>query len=229
VEENMTESSQGPRFPNESDAYRAARTELLAAEIELRARIEAVAALRRTLPDGGAVDDYVFTEAAPGRAGEISLSGLFAPGKDSLLVYSYMFAPDAEQPCPMCTSFLDGLERYWPHIAHHVNLAVVAKSPADKLKAWCGNRGWRTIRLLSSFDNTYNRDYMGETPDGGQLPMMNVFTRRSGTVRHFWASEMLFAPSDWDPRHVDLLWPIWHFFDLTPEGRGADWYPQLEY
>lgn len=218
------------RFPNESDEYRSARNRLLRAEIALRTQIEEVAALRRQLPRGGAATNYEFEQAAPaGAAGAVTLEQLFESGKDALLVYSYMFGPDDETPCPMCTSFLDGLDGYWPHIAHHVNLAVVAKSPAGKLAAWYRSRGWKNLRLLSSFDNSYHRDYASETQDGGQMPMMNVFTRSADGVHHYWASEMLFAPSDWHPRHVDLQWPIWHYFDLTPEGRGADRFPQLEY
>lgn len=222
----MDKISAGISFPGESEDYRRARDELLAAEVELRAKIEAVAALRRALPDGGAPRDYVFAEATPGRGGEVRLSDLFAAGRDSLIVYSYMFAPDQDEPCPMCTCFLDGMDRYAPHLGQRVNLAVVAKAPADKLAAWYAARGWQHLRLLSSFDNTYNDDYHAQTPDGDQLPMMNVFTRRNGEVRHFWSSEMFFAPSDWHPRHVDMQWPVWHYFDLTPEGRG-DWFPQL--
>ena len=49
------------RIPNESAEYRAARTALLAEEIELRRHIERVAAQRRALPPGGEVrGDYRF-------------------------------------------------------------------------------------------------------------------------------------------------------------------------
>ncbi len=224
----MNGTSSPARFPNESAEYRRARDQLLAAEIDLRARVEAVAELRRALPDGGACEDYVFSEATPGRSGNVTLSALFEPGKDSLLVYSYMFAPDWDTPCPMCTCFLDGMDRYATHLSQRVNLAVTASAPPDRLRAWYEKRGWQNLRLLSSRGNTYSRDYHGETPGGDPLPMMNVFTRRNGEIRHFWASEMFFAPSEWHPRHVDMLWPVWHYYDLTPEGRG-EWFPELSY
>jgi predicted dithiol-disulfide oxidoreductase (DUF899 family) len=224
------------RFPNESAAYRAARAELLEAEIALRAQLEAVAALRRALPLGGEVaQDYVFEEGARDldREDDVSrvrLSQLFARDA-ALVVYSFMYGPDMARACPMCTSMLDGLNGNAPHIAQRVNLAVVAKSPLARIRACARKRGWRNLRLLSSHDNTYNRDYRGESASGAQMPALNVFVRRDGKVYHFYNSELLFAPAEpgMHPRHVDLLWPLWNMFDLTPEGRGKDWYPKLAY
>ncbi|TMA58547.1 MAG: DUF899 domain-containing protein [Deltaproteobacteria bacterium] len=226
----MTGTLHAVRFPGESDAYRAARDRLLEREIELRGALEAVAALRRELPLGGRVkEDYVFDEANRAAAGSIALSKLFEGGKRSLIVYSYMYGPAAEQPCPMCTSFLDGVNAYAPHITQRVNLVVVARSPAERLRAWAARRGWDRLRLLSSASNTYNADYAAETPDGQQLPACNVFTSTDAGIYHFWSAEMLYAPTPGHARHVDLLWPIWSFFDLTPEGRGKDWLPKLSY
>jgi predicted dithiol-disulfide oxidoreductase (DUF899 family) len=91
-------------------------------------------------------------------------------------------------------------------------------------------RGWRHLRVLSSANNTYNHDYYGETADGIQRPMLNVFHRDQDGIHHFWGSELLYAPSDHgqDPRHVGTLEPLWNLFDLTPEGR-PDWYEQFSY
>jgi predicted dithiol-disulfide oxidoreductase (DUF899 family) len=238
-------------FPGESAEYRAARDELLAQEIDLRRQMEAVAARRRALPPGGEVpEDYLFQAAAPdGTPMEVRLSELFAPGKDSLAIYSFMFPRDpeddapgpvretetaklplAEGPCPSCVSLLDQLDGAVEHARQHMNLAVVAKTPLGRLTTWNRERGWRRLRLLSSADNTYNRDYLAETPEGAQRPMLNVFHRDGGTIRHFWGSELLYAPFDpgEDPRHVGTLEPLWNLFDLTPEGR-PDWYEQLNY
>jgi predicted dithiol-disulfide oxidoreductase (DUF899 family) len=215
-------------FPAESENYRAARDRLLDAEIELRRSVERVAAARRELPPGGAVpEDYVFEEAG----GKISLSELFEPGKDTLAVYSFMYAPEDERPCSGCTSILDSLDGSAVHITQRINLAVVAKSPPERLRAFAEERGWRRLRLLSSAGNTYNRDYFGETPDGDQMPMLNVFVREGGTIRHFWGSEILYAPTDpgQNERHVDYIWPLWGLLDVTPEGRGKDWQPSLSY
>jgi len=224
------------RFPGESAAYRSARDELLRAEIDLRRRLEEVAALRRKLPLGGPVpEDYVFEEGAADlddhtTVHPIRLSGLFAPGQDTLVLYSFMYGPNMAQACPMCTAMLDGLDGNAPHIAQQTNLAVVAKSPIARIRDWARTRGWKRLRLLSSAGNSYNRDYQGETAQGAQTPALNVFVRRDGRVHHFWSAEMLFAGGDagQDPRHVDLLWPLWHVLDLTPEGRGGSWRPKLD-
>jgi predicted dithiol-disulfide oxidoreductase (DUF899 family) len=217
------------RFPGESQQYRAARNRLLEAEIELRARLEAVAALRRELPLGGRVaEDYVFDEVGAGGR-QTRLSELFAPGKPSLIVYSAMFGPTSPEPCPMCTCFLDGLDGYVPHLTQRVNLVVAAKSPADRLRTWAAERGWTRLRLLSSAGNSYNADYAAETPERQQLPACNVFTRTPDGIFHTWSAEMLYVRTSGHPRHVDLLWPVWSFFDLTPEGRGTTWLPKLAY
>lgn len=221
-----------PTFPNESSDYRKARDKLLEAEAELRAKLEGVAALRRKLPPGGAVKaDYAFDEmGADGAIRQVKLSELFAPGKNSLFIYGYMFGPKAKAPCPLCTSMLDGLDGNAPHITQRVNLAVVARSPIKRIVDVATARGWRHLRLLSSANNTFQADYHAEDADGNQWPMANVFVKRGGKVHHFWGSELMFKKyAGGDMRHVDLLWPLWNVFDLTPEGRGESWYPSLSY
>jgi predicted dithiol-disulfide oxidoreductase (DUF899 family) len=199
------------RFPNESSAYRQARDHLLRAESALRQQIEEVAALRRQLPLGGeAPEDYLFEEGPadlkdcePVRT--VRLSELFARG-DSLVIYSFMYGPSAAQPCPMCTSMLDSLNGSAPHILQRTNLAVVARSALQRVRAFALERGWHNLRLLSSRANTYNREYRGEGPDGAQWPALNVFVRREGKVFHFYSAELLFAPAEpgQNNRHVDL-------------------------
>jgi predicted dithiol-disulfide oxidoreductase (DUF899 family) len=225
----MTDPSHAIRFPGESDDYRRAREQLLRAESELRERLEAVAALRRTLPPGGPLkEDYRFEERTAAGTRSVRFSELFSAGKTSLLVYSFMYGPDADHPCPMCTSFLDGLDRYALHVEPRMDLVVVAKSPIERIHAFTDGRGWTRLRLLSSANNRYNADYHAETPAGAQLPACNVFVRSSDGIRHFWSAELLYAPAPGHARHIDLLWPIWSVFDLTPEGR-ANWLPKLAY
>jgi predicted dithiol-disulfide oxidoreductase (DUF899 family) len=241
----------GITLPGESREYRSARDRLLAQEIELRRAMEALAAARRDLPPGGRVkEDYVFHGAgAGGEPIDVRLSGLFASGKDSLLIYSFMFPRDpgddtpgprggdtallplSEGPCPSCTALLDQLDGAAEHAAQHVNLAIVAKAPLPRLLAFARERGWRRLRLLSSAGNTYNADYFAETPDGVQRPMLTVFHRDGAVIRHFWSSELLYARSDpgQEPRHVGTLEPLWNLFDLTPEGRPRDWFEQFSY
>jgi predicted dithiol-disulfide oxidoreductase (DUF899 family) len=231
--------------------YRAARDRLLEQEVRLRQEMEAVAQARRGLPPGGVVpEDYVFRGiGADGASTDVRLSDLFAPGRDSLAIYSMMFPRDpgderpgpqsgrtarlplAEGPCPSCTALLDQLDGAVEHVSQHMNFAVVAKAPIERVVAFAEERGWRRLRLVSSAGNTYNRDYLAETPEGDQRPMLNVFHRDGDVIRHFWGSELFYAPTDpgQDPRHVGTLEPLWNFFDLTPEGRPTDWDEQLTY
>jgi predicted dithiol-disulfide oxidoreductase (DUF899 family) len=225
------------QFPGESDAYRRARNELLQAEINLRRHVEKVAALRRELPaDGEIPEDYVFDEGAADindahTAWQVTLSQLFQPGKDTLVLYSFMFGPIMKAACPMCSCMLDSLNGNAHHAAQRINLAVVAKSPIERLRSFARERGWNRLRLLSSAGNNYNRDYFGENAEGGQQPSLNVFVRRDGRIHHFWNSEMVIAPPDpgQNQRHIDMIWPLWNLLDCAPEGRGKDWFPSLTY
>jgi predicted dithiol-disulfide oxidoreductase (DUF899 family) len=238
-------------FPGESAEYQAARDRLLQREIELRRAMEAVAVARRELPPGGVVpENYVFKGVgADGTPTEIRLSELFAPEKDSLVIYNFMFPrgyggerpgpasgqtallPLEEGPCPSCVALLDQLDGAAEHASQRINFAVAAKAPLPRILTFAEERGWRHLRLLSSAGNTYNRDYFGEEADGSQMPMLNVFHRDGGTIRHFWGAELTYAPSDpgQDHRSVGTLEPLWNLFDLTMEGRPTDWDERLSY
>jgi predicted dithiol-disulfide oxidoreductase (DUF899 family) len=228
-------------FPGESAAYRAARNALLDEEMALRRQVERVAAQRRALPEGGVIpEDYQFE----GENGPVKLSGLF-DGKDTLAIYSFMFGPERDQPCPGCTHFLDGFDGAVQHITQRLALAIVAKSPFDRLRALAKARGWRGLPLFSTAGNTYDRDYFGDSTglsddlrdqqefkegEEWDMPIMNVFRRSSKTIRHFWGSELLYVPPEpgQEYRHNDLLDPLWNMLDLAPEGRG-DFHPKLRY
>ncbi|HEX5340280.1 MAG TPA: DUF899 family protein [Gammaproteobacteria bacterium] len=221
------------RFPNEAAGYRRARNRLLKAEIALRKQVEAVAALRRKLPVGGTVpEDYLFEEPVDVMGTRrVKLSELFAPGKDALILYSFMYGPAMDRPCPMCTSFIDSLEGAAAHVSQRANFAIVAKSPLPRILTFARGRGWRHLKFLSSAGNNYNRDYFGESPEGNQWPILNVFVKQKGKVYHSWGSELMFVKPEkgQDSRHVDLIGPLWNLLDLTPQGRGTNWHPKLEY
>jgi predicted dithiol-disulfide oxidoreductase (DUF899 family) len=241
----------GLTFPGESAQYRAARDRLLDDEIELRRAMERVAETRRRLPPGGVVpEDYVFQgPAADGASAHVRLSELFAPGKDSLVTYSFMFPRHsedhrpgpkagntallslAEGPCPSCTALLDQLDGAVEHLSDRVNLVAVAKAPLPRVLQFAEERGWRHLRLISSEGNSFKLDYHGESADGEQQPMLNVFHRDGDVIRHFWGSEMLYAAVDpgEDPRHAGTIEPLFNLFDLIPEGRPTDWEEQLDY
>ncbi len=214
------------RIPNESAEYRAARTALLAEEIALRRQIEQVAAQRRALPPGGPViGDYRFA----GENGATDFEGLFAD-KGTLAAYSYMFGPERERPCPMCTSMLDAWDGNARSIGQHISLVIIARAPIERLVAWKQERRWTALRLYSDLTGDYSRDYFSLQPDGSDNPAFNVFTRRDGTVRHFWSEEMAeTADPGQDPRGAPEPTPLWTVLDSTPEGRRPDWYPSLNY
>ena len=237
-------------YPGESAEYRAARSRLLEQEIELRRQTEAVAAARRALPPGGEVsEDYVFQErGADGEPTEVRMSELFASGKDSLAIYTFMFPryPDDERPgpvsdelrrlplektpCPSCTALLDQLDAALRHAGELVNFVAAAEAPVEQLTAFANERGWRALRLLSTAGSSYKKDYNADY-EGHGMPMLNVFHRDAQTIRHFWGSELFWAEADpgQDPRHVGTLEPLWNLLDLTPEGRPTDWQEQLSY
>ncbi len=238
-------------FPGESAEYRAARDELLDREIALRRAMEALAAARRALPPGGLVpQDYGFDAVgSDGKPCKVKLSELFAAGKDSLILYNMMFPrhknddrpkaergptadlPRDEGPCPSCVAFLDQLDGVVPHVEQTLNFVVVAKAPIDRLTAFAKDRGWKHLKLLSSASNRFKNDYGAEDGNGHQQPMCNVLHRTREGIRHFWSSEMLYAPADpgQDPRHMGTLEPLWTMMDLTREGRARDWQEQLQY
>ena len=215
----------GVRFPNESVDYRHARDALLAEEIELRRHIERVAEQRRALPPGGAVPrHYAFV----GENGPTDFSELFGD-KQTLAVYSYMYGPKRAQPCPMCTSLMSAWDGESLDVEQRIALVMVARSPIERLLAVQKERGWQHLRLYSDGVGDFSRDYV--SADDADMPAFNVFTRRDGSIRHFWSGEMGGSTADpgQDPRGAPDLMPLWTILDNTPEGRGTDWYPKLEY
>ncbi|WP_181176417.1 MULTISPECIES: DUF899 family protein [unclassified Mesorhizobium] len=238
-------------FPNESARYRTAREKLLKKEIELRRAMEAVAEARRALPPGGLVPrDYVFDGLdIAGKPTRVKLSEMFAPGKDTLILYQMMFPrhpqetrdvaaggetaklPRQDQPCPSCTALLDQFDGAVRHLeAAGFNFAVVAKTALENLTALGRDRGWKNMRLVSSAGNSFKRDYNAEDADGAQIPLLSVFHRDGDGIRHSWSSELGFAPVEpgQDPRAIGTCEILWNLMDFTPEGR-PDWHEQLQY
>jgi predicted dithiol-disulfide oxidoreductase (DUF899 family) len=211
--------------PNESAEYRAARNALLTEEIDLRRHIERVAEQRRALPAGGKIPkDFEFTS----ESGPTKLSNLFGD-KDTLMIYSMMYGPQRKAPCPMCTSFLTSWNGTATNLRERVAIAVTARSPIERLIEYNGQRGFGILSFLSDVSGEYTRTYVNA--EDADVPGFSVFTRRDGTIRHFYSGEMSGAMADpgQDPRGAPDLDPLWLMLDLTPEGRGTDWYPKLDY
>ena len=202
------------RYPNESRDYRDARDSLLKDEQALVEKVKAVAEKRRRLPPGGELkEDYVFQWANDGKFGErVKFSELFGD-KTSLLLYSFMFGPSWDKPCPSCTSLVDGFDRTWYSVSRNAAFAAIAKAPAERINDWAKTRGWSHIPLVSGFESPYQADYkcQGENDDM-QWPVMHVFVKRGGKILHFWGTETM-------SNHVDTVWAYWNLMDFTPEGR----------
>lgn len=213
-------------YPGDSDAYRRARTALLTEEIELRRHIERVAAQRRALPLGGRAPDHRFIDQD---ARLVSLADLFGP-HDTLVTYFWMYGPQRERPCPMCTAFLGALDTPARDLAQRVALAVIGRSPVARQLAFARERGWRHLRFLATTSDDFARDYRGLSPKGDEWPALDVWVKRDGVVHHFWAGEMAGTEDpNQDARGAPDPTPLWNILDLTPAGRGTDWYPKLEY
>jgi predicted dithiol-disulfide oxidoreductase (DUF899 family) len=212
-------------FPNESAAYRTARNARRLEEIELRRHIERVAAQRRALPVGGEVprDLELISETGP-----IRFSSLFG-NKDTLLVYSMMYGPERKAPCPVCTSFLTSWNGTAINLRERCAIVVTARSPIERLVAYKEQRGFANLPFVSDVSGDYTRSYV--SPNDADVPGFSVFTRRNGKMYHFYSGEMSGAMADpgQDPRGAPDADPLWLMLDLTPEGRGTDWYPKLEY
>ncbi len=202
------------RYPNETIEYRQARDALATEEQDLIRRVKAVAEQRRNLPLGGRLkENYAFAWATNERLGEpVSFQELFRD-KDSLLLYSFMFGPSWDNPCPSCTSIVDGFDRMAYQVGKDAAFVVVGKAPAGRINEWATKRDWKQIDLVSGYESTYQADYgcQGDT-DERQHPKMNVFKKIDGEIFHFWGSEI---PTN----DIDMVWPYWNLMDLTPAGR----------
>jgi predicted dithiol-disulfide oxidoreductase (DUF899 family) len=231
--EMIDETFRQTNLTNESDEYLAKREELRLAEVELMQHRERVAALRRGLPQGAALQDYEFLEGPADLNGSdeatqtVRLSELFtAPGR-SLVIYHLMFGKKQTKPCPMCTMWVDGANGIAHHLAQNIDLVIVAAADTKALRDHARNRGWSNLRLLSAGSNTFKFDLGSENPDGGQDSAISVFTKDGNIVRHFYTVHPRMAP-DISERGIDLLVPVYNFLDLTPQGRGQ-WYASLAY
>jgi len=222
------------RLRGESEGYRRAREELRLAEIELMHHRERVAELRRQLPSGPLLEDYVFEEgpadldAGDGPVHRVRLSELFTGPDRSLIVYHLMYGKAQTSPCPMCTLWIDGFNGVVDHVTQNVDFVVAAAADPAVLRAHARARGWDRLRLLSCGDSTFKYDLMSEDEDGSQDSTVSVFARgANGDVRHVYTGHPWLSP-EIEQRGIDLLNPVWHLLDLTPQGRG-DWYAELSY
>lgn len=210
----------------ESEEYRLRREELRVAEMELVDHVERVAELRRRLPSGTVVEDYEFIDVASGD--RVRLSELFSSPDRALIVYHFMFGKAQAEPCPLCTMWIDGYNAAAPHVTQNADFVVLAAAEPSAIRAHAAARGWNNLRMISAGDSTFKYDLGSEEPDGAQTEWISVFGRDlEGSVRHVYSKGAQLA-EDRRERGIDLLTPVWHLLDLTPNGRG-NWYPSFSY
>ena len=202
--------------------YEQARAELLEAELELMHQRERVATQRRALPPGPLVEDYRFGSAD----GEVRLSELFGGAERPLAVYHFMFGKRQTEPCPMCSMWVDGWNAVANHLARNLDLVLATAAPVAETEKMAAERGWGDLRWVSAADNGFKADIGGEDADGNQSPFLSVYRLDDGRPRLTYSGGAHISGEHW--RGLDLLSPVWHFLDLTPDGRG-DWMPSLAY
>jgi len=215
-------------FPGESDDYRKAREALLAEEIEFRRHMTQLAEQRRALPPGPVITkNYRFKDANGREPGLIDLFG----ARDALVTYFWMYGPKRERPCPMCTNWLGAVNGNAPDIKQRVALRILGRSPVERQLAFAVERGWRHLDFVQTVGDDYANDLGLINADGSENPALVIFKRDGDKVRLFWASEMTRAMADpgQDPRDAPDIASLWSILDLTPGGRGTDWYPKLSY
>ncbi len=219
-----------PRFAGESDAYAKARQTLIAAEIEARRTLGRLAKQVQALPAGPAIEgDYVFHDT---NGSALKLGDLFGE-HDTLVLYHWMYGPERERPCPMCTNLLGPLAANAADIRQRTALAVVGRSTVERQTAFARERGWSdAMPLYQAQGDAFSLAIGALDPDSGsEMPALLVLKKDGDAVRLHWMGEITMEMADpgQDPRGAVDLAPLWNVLDLTPTGRAPDWYPKLAY
>jgi len=208
------------------DQWIAARVALLEREKELFRARDAVAQARRDLPWERVEKTYVFD--APN--GKLTLADLF-DGRRQLIVYHFMFAPDAKEGCPHCSFWADSFDDLAIHGEHlherDTTFAAISRAPLAQIEAFKKRMGWR-FTWVSSHGTDFNYDYFASfTPEemkaksgyynyrhgesGADREGASVFYKgEEGTIFHTYSTYA---------RGIDLLNITYNFLDLTPKGR----------
>ncbi len=205
-----------------------ARLALLEKEKALTRLRDEIAAERRALPRVRVDKSYVFD--APG--GKQSFSDLFG-SKSQLLVYHFMFGPDAEQPCKICSFWAEHYDGVRAHLKQRdVEFVVVSRAPPAKLEAFRARMGWR-FPWVSSHGTSFNEDfgvtfaaeqegkplynYGSQNAMKGEMPGASAFVREGNDVFHSYSTYA---------RGLDALNGTYQWLDLAPKGRdeaGLPW------
>jgi predicted dithiol-disulfide oxidoreductase (DUF899 family) len=161
------------------------RDKLLAEEKKITHRGDELTKQRQELPWVAVEKEYSFETDD----GNKSLAELF-DGSSQLLIYHFMFGPDYEAGCTVCSSITDNLNPNVPHLkAHDTKLMLVSRAPLEKLQAYKKRMGWE-IDWASTAGSDFNRD-IGFTSTEEELkpflegeipPVVEQMAERSGTT-----------------------------------------------
>jgi predicted dithiol-disulfide oxidoreductase (DUF899 family) len=136
------------------EQWDAARAALLAREKELTRMSDELARQRRELPWLAIEKAYTFQTAD----GPKTLAGLF-DGRAQLVIYHFMFGPEYEAGCPVCSSIADTFNGVVAHLAaRDVTMICVSRAPVEKLLAYRERMGW-SFDWASSHDSDFNFDF----------------------------------------------------------------------
>ena len=212
------------------DEWVDARRRLLAKEKDFLRLRDELSRERRELPWERVAKSYVFD----GAAGKESLADLFA-GRSQLIVYHFMFAPEAENGCKSCSFWADSYNGIIPHLNQRdVSFAAVSRAPLSKLQAFAARLGW-SFKWVSSGNNDFNYDYQvsfrpEEVARGAatynyanyreampDLPGFSVFLKDAdGAVFHTYSTYA---------RGLDPMNVTYQLLDLVPKGRDETGLP----
>ncbi len=156
-------------------------------------------------------------------------------GVNTLVAYFWMYGPERKRPCPMCTNLLGPLNANADDLeGSALRWRCWAAVRSKRQIAFGLERGWHHLPFYQTVGDQYALDFGGLDPvKGWEYPVLAVFRKDHGTVRSGYSGkgEMTgeMADKGKDPRGGPDLAPLWTVLDMTPEGRGEDWYPKLSY
>lgn len=207
-----------------------ARREHLAKEKEFTRLRDELARQRRALPWVKVEKNYQFESIA----GPLSLGELFGEASQ-LIVQHFMFGPDWQEGCPMCSFWGDNFSGTSEHLAHRdISFVAVSRGPLEAIQAYKTRMGW-DFNWVSSLGSDFNFDfdvsfteaemaagkvrynYRETTFPSSEGPGVSVFVRdQAGEIFHTYSCYS---------RGLDMLNGAYHYIDLTPKGRDEDELP----
>jgi predicted dithiol-disulfide oxidoreductase (DUF899 family) len=189
------------------DEWQAEIDALRRKEKELTRAHDAVNALRRSLPMVKVEKSYEFESGE----GKVSLLDLFS-GRKQLIVYHFMFSPDAEVGCPGCSWVTDAMTHPAHLHARDTSLVLISRASIEKLLAFRARMHW-DLPWYSSLHSDFNYDF-NATNEGGENHVTSVFLRDGDDIYRTYYT---------DQRGVEYLGSHWTYLDLTPFGRQEPW------